>query len=863
MGMLHRLLFPVGLVIVTALGVHNYLTLNSGIKEALEHHKSEAAEIFKLVGPVLIEQSIVGDYIAIKDLLDSQAQTRSNIRSLTWIAPNGAKIMTQTPSVGPSYPPRFATLVGLQAQRDEFSLNLGGVPYGAMAVETDPTPFINKLWTEFVQQLIHLVVITVVVMITITIILRSNLRTLNVLADGLTRFRRGEHHVRIHSSGAKEIRVTVDAFNSLADQVQSLLADLSANRSEMREQLHFTQELIEVLPFPVFYQDPKGCYLGVNNAWEKFFGLTKEQARGHLSDELFAGSPNETQFKRLLSNSNPVSLLQQVYELSIVDCTGKTHYVMYYRAVFTDANGIFAGTVGTFIDFSERKRAEERARTALVDKLSAESANKAKSAFLANMSHEIRTPLTAIIGFSETLLDADSTMEERVEAINTIIRSGKHLLQIINDILDLSKIEAEKLSVEKLSVPIFPLLEDLRALASMQAADKGIRFTIDHVYPLPESIYSDPVRLKQILLNLVNNAIKFTNAGSVTIRVSYRKADSVVKFDVIDTGVGMSPEQIERLFTPFAQADTSTTRRFGGTGLGLYLSKLLAEKLGGTVDVTSAPEQGSTFTATVSAGENEDLKLVNEAPHKDASSASMKSIDRPLVTGHILLADDNFDNQRLISLYIKKMGASVDVAENGRIAVEKALTNKYDLVFMDIQMPIMDGLSATKQLRRTGYTGPIVALTANAMQEDAKRCLDAGCTEFLPKPIDQARFNDTVKRFLGATAERSESGEKIRSTLAEEDPEIVDLINRFVERYPAVIERIAELLHQRDWDKLKKEIHDLKGVGGGYGFARISELAAKAEFAIAKQNYAEAEAIIVELDRLKTRLAGEAVSTDA
>lgn len=856
-SLLWHLLLSVGLVTTVALSLHVFFQVAALIDKIEADQRNETREIFDLLSPVLIEYAIVGDYIAIKELLDSQTKARTNADSMSWIALNGAKIGSAAIDQPVEHPVWFARYTNLQPQRSEHTLQLGGVPYGALEVSTTIVAALNEAWTEFVDALIRAGVILTVILLTIATVLRTSMKGLRSLTDGLERFRREDFSVRVPAIGATEFRDAAVAFNILADRVQSKIIGLSNGHNDAREQLRFTKEILEAVPFPLYYQNSAGQYLGVNRAWEQFFGLTKEATHGRTNSELFANTENEAPFKIAIDPNAPLTQLQKIHELPIVDHHGRTHYALSYRAAFTDTNGLLSGTVGSFIDVSDRKRTEERARSALVDKLSAESANKAKSAFLANMSHEIRTPLTAIIGFSESLLDGDSTMEERVEAINTIIRSGRHLLQIINDILDLSKLEAEKLSIEKISVPIFPMLDDLRALAHMQATEKGIEFIVDYVFPLPESIYSDPARLKQILLNLANNALKFTNSGSVTIRVAYDEPSGLLRFDVIDTGVGMSSEQIDRLFAPFAQVDASTTRRYGGTGLGLYLSKLLVDKLGGQVKVTSEPNHGSTFTATVSVGNKDDLNLVNEIPFHDVSNASTRTVERPSVRGRILFADDNFDNQRLVSLYIKKMGAEVDLADNGRIAVEKALLNHYDLIFMDIQMPIMDGHTATRQLRNTGFTGPIVALTANAMPDDQKRCFESGCTGFLPKPIDQARFNETVKRHLQDLGEKQEGADSIRSTLAEDDPELIDLINRFVEKYPSLVGRIAGLLEAGEWEKLKKEVHDLKGVGGGYGFPRVSELAAKAEFAIAKQNYAEAQTIVQELDRLKSRLTVE------
>jgi signal transduction histidine kinase/DNA-binding NarL/FixJ family response regulator len=505
-------------------------------------------------------------------------------------------------------------------------------------------------------------------------------------------------------------------------------------------------------------------------------------------------------------------------------------------------------------EITETKQAEEQAKTAVLEKHAAEAANRAKSTFLANMSHEIRTPLTAIIGFSESLLESGQSMTERVEAINTVIRAARHLLHIINEILDLSKIEAERLEVESVSVPLFPLLDDVRALASLQAESKGVAFGIEPVFPLPLSVTSDPVRLKQILLNLVNNAIKFTERGKVTVRVALLRPQQLLRFEVADTGIGIAPDKLALLFQPFSQADTSTTRRFGGTGLGLYVSRLLAEKLGGTIQATSTPGAGSCFTCTVACGALPAARLVDAAPQKVESGHVPTLAVRSAVSGSVLLVEDNVDNQRLISLYLRNLGAEVAIANNGSDGLAQALAGNFDLVLMDMQMPVMDGLEATRQLRARGFTGPIVALTAGAMQSDIDHAMQAGCTGYLSKPIERTRFLSAVSRHLHTRRVPTSHHTPIVSTLLSEDPGLADLVAQFIERLPGMIEELARRATQSDWATLKAKAHDLKAMGGGYGFAPVSEVAARIEFELAKGTYDTIPALVGELRALQRRI---------
>ncbi len=379
----------------------------------------------------------------------------------------------------------------------------------------------------------------------------------------------------------------------------------------------------------------------------------------------------------------------------------------------------------------------------------AEQANQLKSRFLANMSHEIRTPLTAIMGFTEQLLHSDKKTNDK-HHLGTILRNSKHLLELINNILDLSKIEAEKLAVEQTPLNVVQLIHDVESIIKPLAQEKQLSFTINYALPLPHTINSDITRLKQILINIASNAVKFTEQGQVTITAKYQ-APKTLTFVIEDTGIGMSPNQIKRLFTPFEQADATTTRRFGGTGLGLCISKNLAQLLGGDVSVTSEVGVGSCFTIDIDCHLHNSLGgnlLLTEhsqlTPEKDPQlSFASNSFD-----AHILVAEDNPDNQLLIKLLLQTWGLEPDIANNGAQAVEMALVNDYQLIIMDMQMPVMGGLEATKMLRDAAYDGPIIALTANVMNHDIDTYLEAGCNKALGKPIDKDALENVLVSYL-------------------------------------------------------------------------------------------------------------------
>ena len=465
---------------------------------------------------------------------------------------------------------------------------------------------------------------------------------------------------------------------------------------------------------------------------------------------------------------------------------------------------------------------------------SAQQASKAKGEFLANMSHEIRTPLTAIIGFSETLLHHEQSRKDEGEYIKTIHRTGKHVLCLINEILDLSKIEASKLEIEHINFSPLKLLSDIEMVASSQSVDKDITFDVHYDFPLPAEINSDPFRLKQILYNLCSNAVKFTEHGYVGLNISCDASAQLMYFEVVDTGIGIKEENIERVFQSFSQADMSISRKYGGTGLGLTLSKELAEMLGGTITVESKIGVGSRFLLSIGTGALDKVEYIDsigQLPEIDANT----SIEIPDLSGRVLVAEDNEDNQRLISLLIRRTGVEVIMASNGEEAVEKALNNPVDLIFMDMQMPVMDGIDATRILREKKFGKPIIALTANAMKEDRIRCYSAGCTGFLSKPVDFRGLYDVLLEHLGNAAEeyiarKSETkidnndSAPIVSKLSG-DPDFEDIVEIFIENLRKRQMDIQNALKNKDWVELDSLCHQLKGSGGGIGFPIISEVA--------------------------------------
>lgn len=401
----------------------------------------------------------------------------------------------------------------------------------------------------------------------------------------------------------------------------------------------------------------------------------------------------------------------------------------------------------------------------VAERVRAEDASRAKSSFLAVMSHEIRTPLTAILGFAQTIRDEGQTIEERRAAADTIVRNGAQLLAVLNDVLDLSRIEADRLEIRKTRLSPWRDILDVVNLVRPRAEQKAVALDVEFLTPVPAQIETDPVRLGQVLTNLLGNAVKFTDRGSVRLEISYRtplEGGPRLIFDVIDTGIGIDPEEARRLFQPFTQVDANMTRRFGGSGLGLHISRRLAGLLGGDVWIVESQRgRGSIFRATVDPGPIENVAMLTPAQvlrePVSPPSAHTAEAHRRLARLRVLLVEDSPDNQRLISHILRKAGASVTLAENGRLGVEEALAagndgRPYDVIIMDMQMPVMDGYQATRVLRARRLEGPIIALTANAMAGDRQKCLDAGCDEFCTKPVDRSALVNLVAAIVSRHA---------------------------------------------------------------------------------------------------------------
>jgi signal transduction histidine kinase/CheY-like chemotaxis protein/HPt (histidine-containing phosphotransfer) domain-containing protein len=505
----------------------------------------------------------------------------------------------------------------------------------------------------------------------------------------------------------------------------------------------------------------------------------------------------------------------------------------------------------------------------------AEAASQAKSEFLANMSHDIRTPMNAILGFTELLKRGYVRNEANARKyLETIHSSGKHLLDIINDILDLSKVEAGQLEVETLPCSPYAIVHEVVTVLGVRAREKGIGLALRAQGAIPETILSDPTCLRRIVTNLIGNAIKFTERGNVTVvlRLASESQTPRIAVDIIDTGIGIPEDKLSVMFDPFVQADSSVTRRFGGTGLGLTISRRFARALGGDVVVRSKYGEGSTFTVTARTGALDGVRLIEPSElstHEMPSHAAEEGGWR-FPPARVLVVEDGVENREFLMLVLSHAGLIVREAEHGKAGVERASRERFDLVLMDMQMPIMDGFTATRLMREQGLQVPIIALTANAMKGAEQDVMAAGCSGFLIKPIEIDHLMETLAALLGgvrvdrmqprtgimapdAADHVAAINAPVRSRLAA-NSRLHSAITKFGARLREQLIAFEQAFASRDFEQLAQLAHWLKGAAGTVGYDDFTEPAARLEECALNRETAELASLLAELRSLADRL---------
>jgi PAS domain S-box-containing protein len=653
-----------------------------------------------------------------------------------------------------------------------------------------------------------------------------------------------KHSTGIYRWVMEQAMPLVSAAGRVEAYVSSCLDLSSRNADELRGQSNEARfrAVSEAAPLGIFVTDSDGHFIYTNHRFQEITGQRGEES---LGSGWLKAIPKEDR-DRIQTNwyaaTRAATCFEELHRYLKPD--GKLVWCNVKAAAINSTDTV-SGWVGTVEDITSRLQTEAELRAA---KQAAEAAMHSKGQFLAHMSHEIRTPLTAIIGFAEALHREDDCSADEQYCVKAILNNGRHLLEIVSDILDLSKIDAGALTIERTSCDLLELLEEVRTMFASRIAEKALSFTINYEWPLPRHITTDPLRLKQVIINLLSNAIKFTDHGWIDIQVRFDSSAKRLCFTVSDSGIGMTAEQQQKLFRPFLQADEAINRKYGGTGLGLTISQTLVHALGGTIEASSQPGRGSQFSFFIVPEVSQTVEILTSMPALKQSK-SPESGSLPRLQGKVLFADDVLDNRRLVQFLLKKVGVEPTLAQDGKEAVDAALTEPFDLIILDVQMPVLDGLSAARVLRAGGIKAPIVALSAGSMSDDVFRAIEAGCSMHVSKPFTSEVFFNMVSRFLKHDSSSRSDTAIIVSDRLDFDPEMIPLVIDFTGRLPLRLRELSGNLEAGNIQVLESLAHKLKGSAGLYGFPQVSEIAAQLELAAIESNLSAAREALDTLSR--------------
>jgi len=720
LGLISRLMLAVGVAIIAGGGVQTALLVAEGAAEHSQRLAREQAETLAFLAPLVADQALVGDYAAISQLLKNQVK-KGEVDRFAWTDKDGKRLVAQDEPDKLEAPTWFARLAVIEHEDQSLEVTAGGVGYGSLSASMTPTKAQNRLWYQFVKQL-QIVAVTLFLMLQfIWLIFRGNLGTLRMLAEGANRFSQGDHAVRIEAEGAPEVGLAAEAFNNMANNIESLIASLG--KSESKNKLLAT--IVEQSSEAIWTTDLGGVITSWNSGAHTMFGYPPSEAIGRaLTVGEATPQEEEARTRRLLAGE------KFAYDAKATTRSKTSIDIQVAVAPLLDDTNECVGRIAVARDVTQHKRNEEALRLA---REAAESANHAKSSFLARMSHEIRTPMNGVLGMTELLLETGLSSTQRKYA-ETVQRSGKNLLAIINDLLDFSKIEAGKLELEHVDMDLRRIIEDIVELLAERAHSKGLELACSIPGDLVTHIKGDPLRLGQILTNLLGNAIKFTERGAVVIRVESvgeSAKNATMRFEVTDTGVGISESAQSRIFEEFSQADGSTTRKHEGSGLGLAISKQLVEMMGGNIHVKSSLGAGSTFWFTLSFEKQ-------AAPHGDSRAAPIG-----LLTGvRGLIVESSAIHRGILQAHMAGWEMSLRVAETPKQAIDllaeaAARCVPYDLAVVDLGTTGSEALEVARAIRARPDIGKVRLVMLTRRPIDIQHAQEAGFNACLVKPVRQ------------------------------------------------------------------------------------------------------------------------------
>jgi len=858
-----RLMAGSGAALIISAAVLVYTSLHTEVDANRKNLEERLSDEVDFLLPTITEQAVIGDYANIERLLKVRVK-REEINKFAWTDEQGNVVAAAADFTSKEAPDWFIRWVNLPQLERTHDIIVGGVRYGKLSFQLTPLPAINALWSGLLDKLQIFILGVGIFFAVIIQILTGGLTPLYRLATGAQKFGQGDYSVRIPAEGAPEMLDSIKAFNSMADSIERLVTSL--RESEARKRLLAT--IVEQSDQAIFTEDLDGVITSWNAGAEELFGYSQEEAIGKAYAMLVPSEDKET----LRAGERIRSGQKLSCETHMVTRNGTIIDIEISAAPMFDDNGVHSGEITIARDITERKRTEEQLLQA---KKAAEAASRAKSDFVANMSHEIRTPMNGILGFTELVLDSDLNLEQR-DNLNAVKSSAESLLGVINDILDFSKIEAGRLDIESIPFSLRDGLAQTLKSLELRARQKGLKLTWEVAPGIPDSIIGDPVRLRQVIVNLVGNAIKFTEQGEVSVLVemeSHGQSDARLLFWVRDTGIGIPREKQHLIFEAFSQADTSTTREYGGTGLGLTIASRLVGLMGGSIAVESEMDKGSAFRFTINVGLNLDQSRSAPGPACPPVQAFPKPSARPRAAMSILVAEDNPVNQKLAVRLLEKLGHRVHLVENGEAAVEAVKSQLFDAVLMDLQMPVMGGLAAVAAIREwekdRGIHVPVIAMTAHAMQGDRERCLEGGMDGYVSKPIDINALvaalqsivpsaNDAVSPPAPAPAqqapEQAVNLEVLLQRLDNDRALLCDLIGVFMSECPKCIADMEAAVQAKSSVDIHRSAHRFKGSVGSLAAEHAAALALALESAGRSGDVAEAEKVFIELKEETERL---------